>query len=267
MGDPLRILQLTSLMRLEPVPDGVVGELYIAGAGLARGYLGRAGLTAERFLACPFGPRGARMYRTGDLGRRRGDGEIVFRGRADDQVKIRGFRIELGEVEAALLSCFGASVAQVAVIAGLVGEDQRLVAYLVARAGESLPDAGRLRAGLGASLPDYMVPSAFIALEALPLTANGKLDRRALPAPGGRAGDAVYRAPRSPREALLCRLFGELTGGDVVGLDDSFFALGGDSISAMRLVSRTRSAGLGLRCGMCSRSRRRSPCRHGAGPG
>ncbi|MGK4582313.1 amino acid adenylation domain-containing protein [Kitasatospora sp. HPMI-4] len=244
IGRPIWNIRLYVLdAALQPVAPGVPGELYIAGAGLARGYLGRPELTAERFVANPFGAPGSRMYRTGDLARWRSDGAVEYLGRTDHQVKIRGFRIELGEIDDALAR--HPEVAQCAVV---VREDRpgdkRLVAYLVA-AGQEAPDPAELRAHLGRSLPEHMVPAAFVELPALPVTVNGKLDREALPAPDFGA-ESTGRAPRTPREELLCSLFTEVLGVGRAGAEDSFFDLGGDSIMSIQLVSRARRAGLAI---------------------
>ncbi|MFI6374275.1 amino acid adenylation domain-containing protein [Streptomyces sp. NPDC050546] len=228
---------------LRPVPPGVTGELYLAGPGLARGYLERAGLTADRFVADPFGGRGTRMYRTGDLARWPADGPLEYLGRSDGQVKIRGFRIEPGEIEAVLAA--HPAVRQAAV---LVREDEpgarRLVGYTVPAEGAA-PDPAKLRRHAGVSLPEHMVPAAVVVLDALPLTPNGKLDRRALPAPGTVAAESV-KAPATPAEKVLADLFCELLRLPRVGTDQSFFDLGGDSIASIRLVSRAREAGVVL---------------------
>ncbi|HEX3782003.1 MAG TPA: non-ribosomal peptide synthase/polyketide synthase [Pseudonocardiaceae bacterium] len=226
---------------LRPVPAGVPGELYVAGPGVARGYLNRPTLTAQRFVADPFGPAGERMYRSGDLARFDARGSLEYLGRADDQVKIRGFRIELGEIEAALTRQQAVAEAAVTVREDRPG-DKRLAAYLVAARGHAL-DPSTVRAELAKQLPDYFLPASFTLLDRLPLTVNGKLDQAALPAPDTSSGPA-RRAPRTPGEELLCGLFAEVLGRSAVGIDDSFFQLGGDSILSLQVISRARKAGL-----------------------
>ncbi|BDB27750.1 amino acid adenylation domain-containing protein [Cupriavidus sp. P-10] len=223
--------------RLEPVPVGVPGELYLGGEGLARGYLGRAGMTADRFIPDPYGAPGARLYRTGDLVRWRPDGCIEYLGRQDHQVKIRGFRIELGEIEAHLLA--QPEVRQAVVLPHETPAGTRLVGYVAAPASVQ---AEALRSALAAALPDYMVPAAMLRLDSLPVTPNGKLDRRALPEPQWQA-ETAFAAPVSVPERMLAAVWADVLGIAQVGLHDNFFALGGDSILSLQIVARARLQG------------------------
>ncbi|MFD9903817.1 amino acid adenylation domain-containing protein [Streptomyces sp. NPDC059063] len=228
------------------VPSGVVGELYVAGE-VGRGYLGRAGMTAERFVADPFGPAGSRMYRTGDLARWNRDGELECVGRADAQLKVHGVRIEPGEVEAALLACPGVAQAAVAAVEGDRGP--RLVGYVVAATGSGYDvdlgvDVAAVRRSVAERLPEFMVPSQVVTLDRLPLTPSGKVDRGALPDPGFTA--AAYRAPGTPVEEVLAEVYAEVLGREWIGADDDFFAVGGDSIRSIQVVSRARALGVGI---------------------
>ncbi|KRB18910.1 non-ribosomal peptide synthetase [Rhizobacter sp. Root16D2] len=236
---------------LQPVQPGIAGELFVGGPGVARGYQGQPGLTASRFVASPFGApsAGERLYRTGDRVRQRGDGALEFLGRNDDQLKIRGFRVEPGELQARLREMDG--VADAAVVAG-DGETGSPVlwAYAVPRAGATL-DAAAVRLALQASLPAWLLPEAIVVLDAMPLTPNGKIDRKALPRPAPSAPGRPIAPPRGPTEQALARLFGEVLGLDAVGRDDDFFELGGDSILSLKLIARVRKqvpggAGLAL---------------------
>ncbi|OAI57217.1 hypothetical protein AYO50_00275 [Acidobacteria bacterium SCGC AG-212-P17] len=237
---------------LEVTPMGVPGELYIGGAGLARGYVNRPSLTAERFIPNPYSEPGARMYSTGDLARWRNDGNLEYLGRNDQQVKIRGFRIELGEIETALQEHGG--VRQAVVIAR---EDQpgekRLVAYVVPEAGDDEKETGKgsrreelevsqLREYLQGKFPEYMVPSAYVRLEKLPLNHNGKIDRKKLPQPDESAREQEYVEPRNSTEETLCRLWQEVMRMERVGIHDNFFTIGGHSLLAVQVISRIKSA-------------------------
>ena len=232
---------------LRPVPVGSVGELHLSGVGLARGYLHRYGQTATRFFADPWTP-GERMYRTGDLVRIRPDGLFDYLGRADDQVKIRGYRVETAEVERAVSNCD--AVAGAVVRAVDIGAGTRaLAAYVVPSGDGSAEDHsalfGSIRDELGAVLPEYMVPTLFAALDRIPMTINGKLDVRALPAVDA-AGGGTYVPPRSPVEVMLCEIVADVLGISRVGIDDDFFALGGDSITSLAVASRARKASIPL---------------------
>ncbi len=237
IGVPIPDLSLAVLdRRLLPAPIGVPGELVVGGAGLARGYLGRPELTAERFVPDPVGGPGERLYRSGDLGRFLPDGDVEYLGRLDHQVKVRGFRIELGEIEAALATVAGVRQAAVLVREDRCG-DRRLVAYVV---GDT--EVAELRRSLRDRLPDYMVPAAFVTLAAFPLTVNGKVDRKALPAPKQPGGEETYLAPRTPTEEVLAGLWADLLGLERVGVADHFFDLGGHSLLATQVSSRLRQA-------------------------
>ncbi|XXZ41221.1 amino acid adenylation domain-containing protein [Sorangium sp. So ce327] len=243
LGKPLsnsRVYVLGS--DLQPMPSGVAGEVYIGGQGVARGYLGRADLTADRFVPDPFGEAGERLYRTGDRAKYLEDGSIEFLGRVDEQVKVRGYRIELGEVRAALLSLAEVSDAQVLVQEGQAG-NARLVAYVIGK--EGARDGAALEARLRERLPDYMVPGDYVFLDAFPLTPNGKLDRKALPAPA-KAEAAQDVPPRTETEKKLAAIWCEVLKRDRIGVHDNFFKLGGDSILTLQVVARARRAGIKL---------------------
>ncbi len=241
MARPIANTQIYILdSHLNPVPANIVGEIYIGGDGVARGYLNRAELTAERFVANPLAPsQSARLYKTGDLGRFRPDGNIEYLGRFDDQVKIRGFRIELGEIEAALVGHSGVQEAVVAAREDVTGE-KRLVAYYTAcdANGPSI-EAGELRSHLSSRLPDYMVPAAYVRMYRMPLTANGKLDSKALPMPEGDAhAERGYEAPKGEIERRLVEIWADVLKVQRVGRQDNFFELGGHSLLAMQVMAR-----------------------------
>ncbi|WP_114811402.1 non-ribosomal peptide synthetase, partial [Paraburkholderia kururiensis] len=243
IGAPLDDLTLHVLdADMNRVPVGAVGELYVGGAGLARGYLGRPGLTAERFVPDPYGAPGARLYRSGDLARRLPDGDLEYLGRNDDQVKLRGFRIEPGEIRAALLSHEAVRDAAV-IIAGNEGAEKRLVAYVVPESGTDKGNVERWQAWLATRLPAHMVPTSYVELDRLPLTPNGKLDRRALPAPESTATSSLsFVAPRDETEAKLAAIWQDVLGVERVSARDDFFRLGGHSLLAVRAISAVREA-------------------------
>ncbi|WP_164003063.1 non-ribosomal peptide synthetase, partial [Pyxidicoccus caerfyrddinensis] len=243
IGRPVANTQIRILdVHLRPVPIGVPGELFIGGVQVGRGYLGRPELTAERFIPDPFSDTpGARLYRTGDVARWLPDGLVEYLGRADFQVKVRGLRIELGEIESALQQQHSVQQAVVLAREDRAG-DKRLVAYVVGRGGTQAVEVSALRARLHEKLPEYMVPQAFVVLEAFPLTPSGKVDRKALPAPEAPSGSAAYVAPRTPTEEILASLWAGLLRTEKVSVEDDFFALGGHSLLATQVVSRVRSA-------------------------
>jgi aryl carrier-like protein len=241
IGVPIADLDVYVLdRRRQFVPVGVTGEIYVGGAGVARGYLDRAELTRARFVVDPVGGRDVRLYRSGDLGRWLPSGELEYRGRMDDQVKIRGFRIELGEIESVVRQCHGVRNATVVAREETPGEP-RLVAYVVLEPAASLDD---LRLFLQARLPEYMLPAAFVAMDGLPLTSNGKIDRRALPAPSLSVRAGRYVAPRNDTERVLADAWASVLRSDPVGIEDNFFELGGDSILSIQVIARCRQAGL-----------------------
>jgi amino acid adenylation domain-containing protein/non-ribosomal peptide synthase protein (TIGR01720 family) len=243
IGKPIANTQLYILdSRLNPVPVGVVGELCIGGDGLSRGYLGRPGLTGQRFVPNPYGPPSSRLYRTGDLARYLSDGNLEFVGRTDDQVKIRGFRIELAEIEQVLHG--HESIADCVIVAREDGERKHLVAYVVAREQGATLDTAALREYLATNLPDYMVPALFVQLPQLPVTPNGKIDRRALPAPNTSEHPQELATPRTPVEEALEQIWCEILNLEHVGIHDNFFEIGGDSIAALQIVARAGHEGI-----------------------
>lgn len=242
---------------LSPVPQSSIGELYISGHALARGYLNRPSLTAERFVACPFG-HGTRMYRTGDLARIKSDGTVDFLGRADDQVKIHGHRIELGEIEYAIKNSFK-EIEEVCVIVRVINGNDRLIAYLTLDIDHDTIDSSLIQSALSLRLPLYMVPNDYMILEAMPLTPNGKRDKKALPNPELKRTALAFRAPITEEEKLICRIFGELLKQDQVGLDDNFFQIGGNSLIAMQFIARLRQE-TGIDIPLRELFERPSPC-------